>query len=83
MIKKASSNWHMYTEFLDLKKSCPKDSYSLSNIDCLVDGASRCETLSFMDDYFEKKNISMHPVTSLILPIYNVIKVKQAISNYK
>lgn len=40
MMKKASSQWRMCTNFNDLNKACQKDVYSLPRIDSLVDGAS-------------------------------------------
>ncbi|XP_020218762.1 uncharacterized protein LOC109801993 [Cajanus cajan] len=49
MVRKSSGKWRMCTDFTDLNKACPKDSYPLPNIDCLVDGASGYELLSFMD----------------------------------
>ncbi|XP_020204927.1 uncharacterized protein K02A2.6-like [Cajanus cajan] len=51
MVRKSSGKWRMCTDFTDLNKACPKDSYPLPNIDCLVDGASGYELLSFMDAY--------------------------------
>nr|KYP52864.1 hypothetical protein KK1_025250 [Cajanus cajan] len=37
MVRKSSEKWRMCTDFTDLNKACPKDSYPLPNIDCLVD----------------------------------------------
>nr|KYP59182.1 Retrovirus-related Pol polyprotein from transposon 17.6 [Cajanus cajan] len=51
----------MCTDFTDLNKACPKDSYPLPNIDCLVDGASGYKLLSFMDAYSGYNQIRMHP----------------------
>nr|KYP59974.1 Retrovirus-related Pol polyprotein from transposon 17.6 [Cajanus cajan] len=51
----------MCTDFTDLNKACPKDSYPLPNIDCLVDNASGYELLSFMDAYSRYNQIRMHP----------------------
>nr|KYP55813.1 Transposon Ty3-I Gag-Pol polyprotein [Cajanus cajan] len=51
----------MCIDFTDLNKACPKDSYHLPNIDCLVDGASGYELLSFMDAYSCYNQIRMHP----------------------
>nr|KYP58883.1 Retrovirus-related Pol polyprotein from transposon opus [Cajanus cajan] len=61
MEQKSNGNWRMCTEFTDLNKACPKDSYSLPNIDCLVDSASGYELLSFMDAYSGYNQIRMHP----------------------
>nr|KYP44754.1 Retrovirus-related Pol polyprotein from transposon opus [Cajanus cajan] len=40
MVRKSSGKWRMCTDFTDLNKACPKDSYPLPNIDCLIDGAT-------------------------------------------
>ena len=49
LVKKANGKWRMYVDFTDLNKACPKDSYPLPNIDALVDNASGCKMLSFLD----------------------------------
>nr|KYP36128.1 Retrovirus-related Pol polyprotein from transposon 17.6 [Cajanus cajan] len=51
MVRKSSGKWRMCMDFTDLNKACSKDSYPFPNIDCLVDGASGYELLSFMDAY--------------------------------
>nr|KYP53533.1 Uncharacterized protein K02A2.6 [Cajanus cajan] len=51
MVRKSNGKWRMCTDFTDLNKACPKDSYPLPNIDCLVDGVSGYKLLSFMDAY--------------------------------
>ncbi|XP_020209685.1 uncharacterized protein LOC109794654, partial [Cajanus cajan] len=61
MVRKSSGKWRMCTDFTGLNKACPKDSYPLPNIDCLVDGASGYELLSFMDAYLGYNQIRMHP----------------------
>nr|KYP70634.1 Retrovirus-related Pol polyprotein from transposon opus [Cajanus cajan] len=35
MVHKSSGKWRTCTDFIDLNKACPKDSYLLPNIDCL------------------------------------------------
>ncbi|XP_020206440.1 uncharacterized protein LOC109791543 [Cajanus cajan] len=60
MVHKNNGKWRMCIDFTDLNKACPKDSYSLPNIDYLVDGASGYELLSFMDAYSEYNQILMH-----------------------
>nr|KYP70636.1 Transposon Ty3-G Gag-Pol polyprotein [Cajanus cajan] len=61
MVRKSNGKWRMCTDFTDLNKACPKDSYPLPNIDYLVDGASGYELLSFMDAYSGYNQIRMHP----------------------
>nr|KYP59183.1 Transposon Ty3-I Gag-Pol polyprotein [Cajanus cajan] len=60
MVHKSNGKWRMCTDFTNLNKACPKDSYPLPNIDCLVDGASGYELLSFMDAYSGYNQIRMH-----------------------
>ncbi|RDY09235.1 hypothetical protein CR513_06415, partial [Mucuna pruriens] len=44
--------WPMIcTNYTNLNKACLKDPYTLSSIDNLVDRASRCDLVSFMDAY--------------------------------
>ena len=51
LVKKANGKWRMCVDFTDLDKACPKDSYPLPSIDALVDSASGCEILSFLDAF--------------------------------
>ncbi|XP_068503883.1 uncharacterized protein [Phaseolus vulgaris] len=51
IVKKANGKWRMCVDFTDLNKACPKDSYPLPNIDALVDSASGCKMLSFLDAF--------------------------------
>ncbi|RDX78500.1 hypothetical protein CR513_41218, partial [Mucuna pruriens] len=60
MVKKPSGKWRMCTDYTDLYRLCPKDSYPLPSIDALVDEASGCELLSFMDTYLGYNQIRMH-----------------------
>ena len=50
----------MCTDYTDLNRACPKDTYPLPNIDMLVDGASGFQVLSFLDVYFRYNQIIMH-----------------------
>ena len=51
----------MCVDFTDLNKACSKDSYPLSNIDALVESASRCRLLSFLDAFSGYNQICVHP----------------------
>jgi len=52
LVKKANGKWRMCVDFTDLNKACPKDSYPLPSIDALVDSASGCKMLSFLDAFW-------------------------------
>ena len=49
-------------DFTDLNKACPKDSYPLPSIDALVDSASGCQFMSFLDAFSGYNQIRMHPL---------------------
>ena len=51
LVKKSSGKWRMCVDFTDLSKACPKDSYPLPSIDAMVDSASGCKMLSFLDAF--------------------------------
>ncbi|RDX87980.1 hypothetical protein CR513_30480, partial [Mucuna pruriens] len=55
------SNVVMVKKPSDLNRACPKDPYPLPSIDTLVDGASGCRLLSFMDAYSSYNQIRVHP----------------------
>ncbi len=42
MVKKSNGKWRMCVDFTDLNKTCPKDSYPLSNIDQMVPVDMQC-----------------------------------------
>nr|KYP47653.1 Transposon Ty3-G Gag-Pol polyprotein [Cajanus cajan] len=60
MVKKSNGKWRMCTDYTSLNKECPKDAYTLPNIDRLVDGASGHEMLTFLDAYSGYNQIPMH-----------------------
>jgi len=62
LVKKSSRKWRMCVDFTDLNKACPKDSYPLPSIDALVDSASGCKLLSFLDAFSRYNQIKMHPM---------------------
>ena len=61
LVKKANGKWRMWVDFTDLNKACPKDSYPLPSIYVLVDNASGCKMLSFLDVFSGYNQIKMHP----------------------
>ena len=60
MVKNSNGKWRMCVDFTDLNNARPKDSYPLPNIDALVDSASGCALLSFLDAYSSYNQIKMH-----------------------
>ena len=61
LVKKANGKWRMCVDFTNLNKACPKDSYPLPSIEALVDNASGCKMLSFLDAFSGYNQIKMHP----------------------
>ena len=61
LVKKTNGKWRTCVDFTDLNKACPKDSYPLPSIDAVVDSASGCEMLSFLDAFSGYNQIKMHP----------------------
>jgi len=61
LVKKASRKWRTCVDFTDLNKVCPKNSYPLPNIDALVDSASGCRLVSFLNAFSGYNQIMMHP----------------------
>jgi len=62
LVKKSNGRWRICVGFTDLNKACPKDSYPLPSIDALVDSASGCKLLSFLDAFLGYNQIRMHPM---------------------
>jgi len=60
MVKKSNGKWRVCTDYTNLNKACPKDSYPLRNIDRLIDGATGPYILSFLDGYSGYNQIQMH-----------------------
>ncbi|XP_061364982.1 uncharacterized protein LOC133308378 [Gastrolobium bilobum] len=61
MVKKPNGKWRVCTDYTDLNKVCPKDTYPMPNIDQLVDNSSEFQMLSFMDAYSGYNQIPLHP----------------------
>nr|KYP69821.1 Retrovirus-related Pol polyprotein from transposon 297 family [Cajanus cajan] len=66
MVKKSNGKWRMCVDYIDLNKACPKDAYTLPNIDRLVDGASGYAMLSFLDVYSGYNQIPDEEYTAFI-----------------
>ena len=61
LIKKANGKWRLCIDFTDVNGACPKDSFSLSRIDLIVDATAGHELLSFMDAFSGYNQINMDP----------------------
>ena len=64
LVKKANRKWRMCVDFTYLNKGCPKVSYLLPIIDALIDSASGCRLLSFLDAFSGYNQIRMNPGTN-------------------
>ncbi|GJR68286.1 reverse transcriptase domain-containing protein [Tanacetum coccineum] len=51
MVKKTDEAWRMCVDFTDINKACPKDCYSLPEIDWKVDSLSDFKLKCFLDAY--------------------------------
>ena len=61
LVKNANGKWKMCVDFTNFNKPCSKDSYPLPSINVLVDSASGCRMLSFLDAFSGYNQIKMHP----------------------
>ena len=58
-MKKVNEKWRMCVNFMDLNKTCPKDSFLLPRIDQLVDSIAGHRLLTFMDAFSRNNQIKM------------------------
>ena len=61
LVDKKKGTIHIYTEFIDLNKSCPKDNYPTSFIDQIIDVCVGSEVFSFMDGFYGYNQIQIKP----------------------
>ena len=59
MVRKTNRKWRICINYTNPKEAYPKDSFSLSKIDQLVDTTSRHWLLSFMDVFADYNQIRM------------------------
>lgn len=60
LVKKAFEKWKMCVDYTDLNIECPKDLYSLLNIDKLVEILTEYKCLSFMGAYSSYNQMPMY-----------------------
>jgi hypothetical protein len=51
MVHKKNGKWWMCTNFIDLNKCCPKDTFPLARIDKIVDSPADCKIMALLN-YF-------------------------------
>jgi hypothetical protein len=51
LIEKSDGSWRMCIDYISLNKTCSKDKYPLARICQIIDSATSCELLSFLDLY--------------------------------
>ena len=61
LVKKENGKWRLCIDFTDINRACPKDNFSLPQIDLIVDATAGHELLSFMDAFSGYNQISMDP----------------------
>lgn len=93
LVKKVNNKWRMCVEFTNLNKVCPNDSFSLPQINLLVDSSIRHDLLNFMDASSGYNQIHMHEldqenttfITNKGLYCYEVMsfELKNAWATYK
>ncbi|KAI5323358.1 hypothetical protein L3X38_032430 [Prunus dulcis] len=64
MARKVKGGWQICQDYTDMNKACPKESFSLPQIDQLVNATVGHELLRFMDAYSGYNLIFMHPTDS-------------------
>ena len=87
IVLKAGGKLRMCINYTDLNKACPKDPYPLPRIDQIVDSASGCELLSFLDAYSGFHQIHMaredEEKTSFVTPhvLYCYVNMPYGLKN--
>jgi len=61
MVKKSNGKWKICTDYIDLNKTYPKDTYPSSSIDRLVNNTMGYKLINFLDAYFGLNQISIYP----------------------
>ena len=93
VVKKKTGKWHVYVDFTDLNKACPKDPFPMPRIDQLVDAIVGHPRMSFLDAFQGYHQIPLatndQEKTAFVTPVgnyhYKVIpfNLKNAGSTYQ
>jgi hypothetical protein len=71
-VKRSNEKWRMCVDFTSLNTACPKDDFTLSRIDHIIDFTAGCQRLCFLDAYSGYPQVWMveedEPHTSFITP---------------
>jgi hypothetical protein len=87
MVQKKSSKWRMCIDFTSLNKACPKDNFSLPQINKIVDSAAGCEVMSLLECFSGYHQIYMKEEdkanTSFITPFgtYCFVRMPERLKN--
>jgi hypothetical protein len=71
MVKNKNGKWQMCTDFTDVNKCSPKDDFSLTRTDQIIDFATASETMALLDCFsrYHKSGFTQktkkRPVSSL------------------
>jgi hypothetical protein len=77
----------MCIDFIDLKKRCPKDNFTLTKIDKIVDSTASCERMALLDCFSSCRHIWLcredEEKTSFIIPfgMYCYLRMPEGLYN--
>lgn len=71
LVQKKNGAWRMCVDYTNLNKACPKVPYLLPRINQLVDSATGCKTLCFLDAYSGYHQIAMKGADQLATSFIN------------
>jgi hypothetical protein len=87
MVRKKNYKWWMGTYFTDLNKCCPKDDFSLTRMDKIIDSTTGCEMIALLDYFSGYHQIWLYKEdeakTSFITPFgtYSYLRMPEGLCN--